>query len=154
MTILPLTSADAPRILPLLEDFTAATAVRDILPVDAHSAETFLAHLDGPLVFGFAALAGPQSHAPAAGFILGSVTPYPWNAQRLVAQEMAWWVCPGYRGGQTGRALLDAFETSARSRGAHVAIMLCEHGLRHETVGKLYARKGYAPLEHSYIKVL
>jgi GNAT superfamily N-acetyltransferase len=95
--------------------------------------------------------------AEVAGEIIGfagaMVFPAYWNDQALIAQETFWWVQPDYRG-KAGAVLLQGLESEARNQGARSFLMVSLDALRPDAVGKLYERRGYAPLEHSYWKAI
>ena len=76
-----------------------------------------------------------------------------WNAAVIIGQETFWWVQPEARG-KFGGALLAALEDEARIRGARTFLMVSLEALRPEAVGKIYQRRGYSPLEHTYWKAL
>ncbi len=83
------------------------------------------------------------------GMIGGLCHPHPFNISTKVGQELFW-----YSEGDTGLALLDAAEAKAKEIGAKFWSMICEETMRPKVVGRLYERRGYRPLEHSYIKEL
>ena len=95
--------------------------------------------------------------AEDAGQIVGMagamIFPAYWNKNIIIGQETFFWVQPDHRG-KFGGALLAALEDEARVRGARTFLMVSLEALRPEAVGKLYQRRGYAPLEHSYWKAL
>lgn len=80
------------------------------------------------------------------GMIGGMVYPLYMTGQR-VAQEFFWWSEDG-----SGQALLSAFECRARWLGATAVTMVALDTLRPSAVGALYRRRGYRPLEYSYVK--
>ncbi|OWQ98020.1 hypothetical protein [Sphingopyxis witflariensis] len=73
---------------------------------------------------------------------------HPFNRSHKAAQELFWW-----SEGRNGLRLLDALETAVREAGAHSLTMITLEAVNPETTGKLYARKGFRVLEHSYMKV-
>ena len=83
------------------------------------------------------------------GMIGGLAHPHPFNMSVKVGQELFW-----YSQGDTGLALLEACEAQARAIGVKYWTMICEQTMRPKAVGRLYERRGYLPLEHSYIKEL
>ncbi|MFM7012462.1 MAG: hypothetical protein ACKO0Z_24565 [Betaproteobacteria bacterium] len=66
----------------------------------------------------------------------------------IVAQELFWWAS------SNGLALLQAFEDWAKDMGADKVMMICLEKLSPERVGKIYMRRGYSPLEHSYVRAI
>jgi GNAT superfamily N-acetyltransferase len=67
------------------------------------------------------------------------------NTER-VASEVFWWAKSG------GMELLKAFEAWAKEQGASRVMMVCLHALEPERVARIYARRGYEPLEHSFVR--
>lgn len=65
-----------------------------------------------------------------------------------VCSELVWWVNPDARG--HGRALMDAAEAWAIERDADLLFMIAPN----ETVGRLYQRAGYQPLEAVFYRRL
>lgn len=66
----------------------------------------------------------------------------------MVAQELFWWANGG------GLKLLDAFEEWAKSKGATKILMVCLDAIQPERVAKIYTRRGYAPLEHTFARTI
>jgi GNAT superfamily N-acetyltransferase len=81
------------------------------------------------------------------GAIGATLTNHPFNASHVVAQELFWWS----EGGE-GAALLDALESYC-SQEADSLIMIALEAIRPEAVGRLYERRGFVPLERSFVKV-
>jgi GNAT superfamily N-acetyltransferase len=82
------------------------------------------------------------------GAIGGVKSPHPFNHQHWIAQELFWW-----SEGRGGLRLLGAFEEWAAETCGTVR-MICLEAVNPERMGKLYERRGYAALEHGYIKRL
>lgn len=80
------------------------------------------------------------------GAIGGMIAPHPFNHAALLADELFWW------SEGNGLGLLRAFENWAESQGAIVRMTALE-AASPERVGKIYARRGYVPLERAYVKV-
>ena len=79
---------------------------------------------------------------------IGAVSaPHPFNRAHIAAQELFWW-----SEGLEGIRLLQALEEWCDAN-CHSLRMITLHAVRPEATGKLYERRGYVPLEHSYIKV-
>lgn len=66
-----------------------------------------------------------------------------------VAEEIAWWVEPEYRGGTLGPKMLREAEDWATRNGAVMVKMVAPAG---STVGNFYERIGYEAVETAYIK--
>lgn len=82
------------------------------------------------------------------GAIGGMKSPHPFNHAHWIAQELFWW-----SEGREGLRLLDAFEAWAAETCATVRMITLE-AVNPERMGRLYHRRGYAPLEHGFIKRL
>lgn len=76
------------------------------------------------------------------------------NASHRTGQELFWWIDPEHRGSKIGLEMFLALESWARSQGAQTFVMGALHAQSPEKVGQFYERNGYAPLEHTYMKVL
>lgn len=81
------------------------------------------------------------------GCIGGLLFPYYFTGD-LTTQELFWWA------DKDGLELLEAFERWSKNYGAKTVSMITLAGLNPERVGKIYQRRGYTPVEHSYIKVI
>lgn len=139
--IRPATLDDIPALLDMGHRFAAKARLVDHVGYDPESLERTLAHLiesdTGVVVIG--------EHGAAGGM----VHPHPFNHAITVGQELFWWS----EGGE-GLALFDALEAAAREAGAVYWTMITLEAIRPQATGKLYERRGYRPLEHSYIKRL
>jgi GNAT superfamily N-acetyltransferase len=80
------------------------------------------------------------------GMLAIALTPNLWG-DGSIAEEVAWWVEPGHRGG-AGLKLLGAGEEWARQQGALVLRMVAPRGSQ---IGTVYERRGYVPLESIYV---
>lgn len=86
--------------------------------------------------------------------VAGAMTfPAYWNASVTIGQETFWWVNPEHRGAVGGK-LLEAMEDAAKELGASVFSMVALEAIKPHVVGRLYQRKGFLPLEHSYWKAI
>lgn len=82
-----------------------------------------------------------------AGALGGLVAPHPFNAARMIADELFWW-----SEGREGLTLLKAYEAWAGSFGAVIRMTALE-AVEPERVGRIFARRGYLPLERAFVKV-
>lgn len=82
-----------------------------------------------------------------SGAIGGAKAPHPFNFSHWIAQELFWW-----SEGREGLRLLNAFEDWAREH-CHSVRMITLEAVEPDRTARLYERRGYAPLEHGYIKV-
>jgi hypothetical protein len=78
----------------------------------------------------------------------GLVHPHPFNADHITGQELFWWAEGG-----GGAELFAALEGRAKDLGCHSWMMVALESMRPAAVGALYRRRGYSPVEHSYMKV-
>lgn len=77
----------------------------------------------------------------------GVLYPYFFNGER-VAQELFWWA------EGSGLKLLEAFEQWAKDNDARAVLMVCLEALSPERVSRIYERRGYVPLERTFMKEL
>lgn len=131
--------SDIPGLLAMGERFAAKARLSDHVGYDPASMErTFAAMIDGD---NFCLFVG------SAGAIGGMVAPHPFNNAQIIADELFWW-----SEGREGLALLKAYEDWAGSFGAVIRMTTLE-AVEPERVGKLFARRGYVPLERAFVKV-
>lgn len=132
------TVEDIPRLLEMGEKFAAKAKLTDHVGyVPADMANTFAWMIEG----------GHPVFIGEAGAIGATSTQHPFNATHIAAQEVFWW-----SEGREGLRLLDALEGWCAAN-CHSLRMITLHSVRPEATGRLYERRGFAPLEHSYIKV-
>lgn len=86
-----------------------------------------------------------------AGMAGAALAPAYWNRKVLTSQELFWYCKPAHRKG-VGRRLMAALEDAVQSCGVTLFSMSAEEGLRGHTLGQLYARRGYFPVEKLYWK--
>lgn len=86
------------------------------------------------------------------GLILGIIYPHYTNPDVLIAQELGWWIEPEYRKTSLAIKLFNSFEVEAKLRKASKIIMACLHTQEPRAVSNIYVKKGYTPLEYSFIK--
>lgn len=95
--------------------------------------------------------------AESAGQVVGMascvVFPFYANMATKVGQELFWFCKPDFRNG-VGGALLDALEAEARRKGADVFMSAAIAGLRDGAIGRVYQRRGYRPIENTYLRKL
>lgn len=137
--IRPAEVSDIPRLLEMGRKFAEKAKLDDHVGYDPHSmVQTFEAMIDGDQ---FALFIGES------GSIGGMIAPHPFNYEQKFVDELFWW-----SEGREGLRLLKAFEDWAASQGAMVRMTALE-AVEPDRVGKLFERRGYAPLERSFIKV-
>ena len=69
-----------------------------------------------------------------------------------VVQELWWWLTPQARGKGAGQAMYDTIETWAAEKNAVALFMIALADDRADKMAGLYSRKGFRPMEHSYMK--
>lgn len=136
--IRPATVSDIPRLLEMAASFADKSGVDDSVGYVADDMEmAFRALLAGghPIFIG------------EAGAIGATSLPHPFNNAHIAAQELFWW-----SEGREGLKLLDALESYCDEH-CHSLRMNSLEAIRPEATGRIYLRRGYVPLEHSYLKV-
>lgn len=133
------TPADIPAMLDMGERFAVKAAMpftfcRDSVAFTLHQL------IDSPLGLVFVCEDG------AAG---GLCHPHPFNHEVLYGQELFWW-----SEGRNGGALLDALENGATDLGCEFWSMIALDTIHPEAMGRVYKRRGYMPLERSFVKEL
>ena len=132
------TVEDIPQLLDMGAKFSAKAKLEDHVGYRAEDmALTFAELIDGghPVFIGENGAIGAVS------------TPHPFNRQHIMAQEMFWW-----SEGREGLRLLSALEEWC-DENCHSLRMITLEAVEPERTGRLYQRRGFAPLEHSYVKV-
>lgn len=94
-----------------------------------------------------------EKNGEVVGMAGAVIAPAYWNENMLIGQELFWYCKPAHRKG-AGAELLEKLESAAKARNVHLFGMMAEHGLRHEALGRLYKKAGFAPVEHTFCKVL
>jgi GNAT superfamily N-acetyltransferase len=129
--------------------FHAVSPVHQAIPFDYESFYRFCdTSLDNPDIGFWVA----DQDGALVGMTAAIVYPAYFNAQRHIAQELFWWVDAAARGAGAGKALVEAIEKWAQSTGADAVFMLALADKNEEKMHNLYARRGYRPLERTFIK--
>lgn len=82
------------------------------------------------------------------------LSPVYFNHLHISAEELFWWSDPESKYVGIGRKLKKAMEKEAKDRGAASVQMKSIDLLNGSKMAKMYARDGYRPSEHSFIKRL
>jgi hypothetical protein len=136
--IRPASSADIPKLLEMGETFSQKAKLADHVGYDPDSmAETFAALIEG----------GHPVFIGDSGAIGATSTRHPFNRAHIIAQELFWW-----SEGREGLRLLSALEEWCAVH-CHSLRMITLEAVEPERTGRLYQRRGYAPLEHGYVRV-
>jgi hypothetical protein len=129
---------DIPRLLEMGRKFAERARLVDHVGYDPHSmVQTFEAMIAG----------GHPVFVGERGAIGATQTPHPFNHEHIAAQELFWW-----SEGREGLALLRALEAHC-SEHCHSLTKITREAVEPERTGRLYRRLGFAPLEHSFMKV-
>jgi len=138
--IRPATEGDIPRLLAMGAKFAERARLNDHVGYDPASMEqTFRAMIERDE---FCLFVGD------GGAIGGIVAPHPFNFAQNIADELFWW-----SEGREGLALLAAYEEWAAGFGAVVRMTALE-AVEVERMVKIFARRGYRPLERAFVKVI
>lgn len=132
------TVGDIPALLAMGEKFSERAKLQDHVGYDPDSmAATFRAMIEG----------GHPLFISENGAIGALQAQHPFNASHVFAQELFWW-CEG--GG--GLGLLDALVSHCEAH-CDSLVMITLEAVEPERVGRIYTRKGFVPLERSFVKV-
>lgn len=143
------TVEDLPEYVVLGRRFHAASPVSTAIPFDPEGfgifylnalqnpdAGLWLAERDGKMIGVAGALLYPMYFSPS----------------HLVAQELWWWLEPEARGSGAGKMMYEAIEAWALENEASAMFMIALEDDNSSKMAKLYARKGYKPMERTFIK--
>ncbi len=86
------------------------------------------------------------------GAIGGVATPYYMTGQ-IIVSELFWWVEPEYRG-SLGGDLLHTLEEWAKYKEADAVSMVSLESSNPRVMDRVYRRKGFKLMEHSYLKAV
>lgn len=140
------TPADLPDLIRMGKAFHAVTGVADLIPMDVETlGRTFL-----QLMGGESSTILVKDDAGIVGAVGALLHPHYFNNAHITGQELFWWVDPEHRG--AGVELLDALEDWARSMGARTFGMIALEAIDGGRAGSIYKRRGYRPVEHSYLR--
>ena len=132
------TLADIPALMEMGRKFAERAKLETHVGYDPHSmAQTFEAMIEGdhPLFIS------------ETGAIGATQTQHPFNHEHITAQELFWW-----SEGGGGLALLDRLIEHCTEH-CHSLQMITLEAVEPERVAKIYARKGFVPLERSFVRV-
>ena len=136
--IRPAELSDIPKLLEMGERFSKKAKLTTHVGYDPASMRlTFEQLIEG----------GHPVFISETGAIGATQTQHPFNHAHIAAQELFWW-----SEGRDGLRLLSAPTEHCRQH-CHSLTMITLEAIEPERTGRLYERKGFAPLEHSYVKV-
>jgi hypothetical protein len=113
------------------------------LELDLESTAITLHHLVDNGVFIIA-----ESNNTVIGIAGAAITPNPWNYNKVIYQELFWWVEPEYRNTSTGIKLLKLLENKAPVNAIVSLSILPNSNIKETTLNKL----GYFAKETAYIR--
>jgi len=129
--------------------FHAATPAHQKLPFDEPSFRRFCEQaLDNPDI-GFWVV---EQDGKVAGMTAAIIYPTYFNVNCFIAQELFWWVDEQARGSGAGKELIEAIEGWARKHKVDAVFMLALADKNEEKMQNLYARRGYRPIERTFMK--
>jgi hypothetical protein len=146
MRIRKATIEDKSAVLKLMSDFFNKT---DYLDIVGYSRESLEGMFEKLVTLDEACLFITEDYS---GCIGGYVMPYWMNMNKVFAQELFWWVAEDKRGGSSSIRLLDTFEEWSIQKKADAVVMSSTTSLNPEGVGAVYKRRGFVPIDISYIK--
>lgn len=136
--IRPATLSDIPAMVEMGRRFTDKAGFADHVGYDDQSAAALL---EGLIEGAGVCLVGDRCMAAALVF------PHPYNRSHIAAQELFWW-----SEGREGIRLLRALEQAVRDRGAQSLTMITIEAIEPDSMGRLYRKRGFAPVEHHYLR--
>lgn len=142
------TDADIGAILEMSAKFYAGTSYAGFARMD----ETTVRNLAKALIdSGVMLLACVEQRI--VGMVGLAVVPFIFNAEKLMACEVVWWVEPDARSSGAGFALLRSVEPACKALGADVVQMIHLNNSPPQAA-VLYERLGFRLSESSYTKVI
>lgn len=143
------TPDDIPQIAALGRVFHAQAAWSDVFDYrEEDCAESLLALMASDAFICLVADVGE-----IVGMASGIVSPVYFNHAHKSGEELFWWVSSDAPP-MTGMRLLTALEQAASALGCQSWQMKSVDRLNGERMARVYARRGYRPSEHSFIKRL
>ena len=145
------TIEDAEQIAILGARFHQQASWSDIFAYNISDCVTSLEHFIGQPNF-ICMVADEEGKFVSFGSLV--MAPLYFNHLHISAEELFWWADPKSPHIGVGRKLKKALDQEALNRGASSIQMKSIDLLNGDRMAKLYARDGYRPSEHSFIKRL
>lgn len=140
---------DASQMVQLGEAFYNTTRFCAVAPFDPKAAlVTMLTLIKSQNVIMLVA----ELESNIVGGIAISLQPMPFSSSGRIAQELFWYVAPGYRSTKAGLSLLVRAEEECRKNGATFFVMAAFIGTH--TLPEFYRNRGFIENESSFVKVL
>jgi GNAT superfamily N-acetyltransferase len=86
-----------------------------------------------------------------AGLLAGVLSQ---NVVGMAAQELMWYVVPEHRKSGVGIELIAMYEEWAKTQGVKLCSMSHYQNDTGDTLSKIFDKKGFKPIEHTYVKEL
>lgn len=151
VTVRPAELRDIPAYMELAAAFVAATPVSNLIPFEKEGSINFItASLDNPDMLILVA----ENETEIVGITGALAYPMYFNPDKLVAQELWWYLTPAARGGPAAKLMFKTIEKWAKDKGAEAMFMVALADDRVETMAKIYKRDGYYPVERMFVKGL
>lgn len=141
------TESDLPEIMRMGREFLSCTTFSHV-PFDEETVEALIRGLIG----GAGAVFVASRERGLCGMIAMISFPHAFNANVKAAQEFFWWIDKDKRGNGAAVKLLSAAEGWAKEQGCETVHMLALDALNGDDVAKLYERRGYVPLERTFVR--
>lgn len=148
MHIRPATLADVPAVVRMSERFYETTSYSEWAEFGPETVEALAVNLAENHVLLLA-----EHEGQVVGMVGLFVAPFMFNAAKLGAYEVVWWVEPEGRTTGAGKALLSAIQPACEARGCHSIQMVHLHNSPPQAA-MLYERAGFRHTESSYTKTL
>lgn len=145
------THEDMPEIIAMGRQFHVLSGMKDVSEFDPASLEKTVSAMLNGQVNGFVLVA--ELGDELVGMTAGIIYPLYFNLSLTGCQELFWYCKPNGRNG-VGRLLLDELESEASRRGAEVFMTAALAGLRDAAIAKVYERRGYRPMENTFVRKL
>ena len=140
---------DFPQYLPLGQAFHAASPMHNVIPFDTEGFSNFFLHaVQNPDIGVWLA----EDDGEIIGIAGALFYPMYFSPSNMVVQELWWWLTPEARGKGAGQAMYDMIESWAIAKNATAIFMIALEDNRADKMASLYARKGFRPMERTYIR--
>lgn len=142
------TQADVPAIVEMSAKFYATTSYAGWAEFNPETVAALASNLAENHVMLVA-----EADGKVCGMVGLFVAPFMFNADRVGAYEVVWWVDPDAQGAGVGKALLAAIEPACKAKGAN-AIQMVHLASSPPQASMIYERMGYAHTESSYTRIV
>lgn len=151
LTIRPAEIPDIPDVVVMGKGFYDLMGYSQVTEYDPDTVAGFLEHLinddNGILLV-------VDDGIELRGMAAGMVFPFYLNHAHITGQELFYWIDPEFRKHRLGITLLDELENAAIEKGAKSFIMMSLDNLEPDRLAQFYARRGYVPFEHTFLRGL